>query len=58
MPFRIPTAIAQFTFTLSPTGQPVANVVTLGNGRWIEVCPLCSCLHDITTYQGSEYEPR
>lgn len=59
MPFRIPDAIKSFTWELSASGQPVAHVITLGGVRYVEVCPCCSCIHQLpVTHQGNTFEPR
>ncbi len=59
MPFRIPEAIKTFDFKLSEDGLPLAKVILLGGVRYVEVCPCCSCIHQLPMkHQGSEFEPR
>lgn len=39
---------AKKAYKLKLDGEtPIANVVPLGTGRYIEVCPACGCLHEI-----------
>lgn len=59
MPFRIPEAIKKFDFKLSDAGQPLANVILLGGVRYVEVCPCCSCIHQLPIrHEGDTYTPR
>ena len=59
MPFKIPDAIKQFDFKLSEDGLPLAKVILLGGIRYVEVCPGCSCLHQLPMrHSGDTYTPR
>lgn len=59
MPFRIPDAIKTFDFRLSEAGLPLAKVILLGGVRYVEVCPACSCIHELPMrHEGDTYEPR
>ncbi len=59
MPFRIPEAIKTFDWRLSEAGIPLAKIITLGGVRYVEVCPACSCIHEISArHEGDTFEPR
>ncbi len=62
MPFAIPTARDKFKWQLdgeSPGGLPLANIIQLGNAAWIEVCPICSCIHELpaSAQPGDMFKP-
>src|SRR3989304_1465608 len=54
----IPDEKKRFSWHVNGDGLPLAKVITLGKGRWIACCPICSCLHDVTTHAGDTYTPR
>jgi hypothetical protein len=58
MPLKYPDYQREFTFTVNGDGVPIARVITLGQGRWLTVCPCCGCAHDVTTFKGDVYEPK
>ncbi len=59
MPFRIPSAIQTFNFRLSEARIPLAKVILLGGVRYVEVCPCCSCIHQLPMrHEGETFEPR
>lgn len=57
MPLKYPDYQKSFEFLIATNGHPVANVITLGQGRWLTVCSLCGCAHDVTTFTGDVYTP-
>lgn len=59
MPFRIPEAIKKFNFQLSADNLPLAKVILLGGIRYVEVCPGCSCIHQLPIrHEGDTFQPR
>jgi len=58
MAFRFIELQQAFKLTLSDAGLPVGEVIALGYGRWLAVCPLCGYAHDVTTFTGDVYTPR
>jgi hypothetical protein len=57
MPLKYPDYQRAFTFEVNGDGLPIGKVITLGCGRWLTVCPLCGCAHDVTTFRGDVYTP-
>lgn len=57
MPLKYPDYQREFKFQVDGDGLPRAQVITLGQGRWLTVCPLCGCAHDVTSFRGDVYEP-
>src|SRR5437868_6607745 len=57
MPLKFVDYQARFNWQVDAKGLPVANVLTLGTGRWVTVCPLCGMAHDVTTSAGDTYKP-
>lgn len=58
MPLKFPDYQKAYTERFNANGLPVANVLQLGAGRWVTVCPLCGCGHDCTSIQGDVYTPK
>ena len=57
-PLKYPDYQREFTFQINGHGLPVAQVITLGQGRWLTVCPCCGCAHDVMTHRGDVCEPK
>jgi hypothetical protein len=47
MPIRSADYQARFTWQLSESGAPIADVCLIGGIPYVTVCPLCSCYHEI-----------
>lgn len=52
MPFRLRDS-AKFKWHTGPDDKPLAPVVRIGMTFYISVCPICSCLHELT---GQRFE--
>ena len=57
MPFKFVNELKNFKWITTASGQPVGDVIHLGAGRWLTVCPLCGMTHDVTSVSGDEYQP-
>lgn len=59
MPFSMPHEVKQYQPKQSTNGLPIADVIKLGQGLWIAVCPCCGMIHDVTgKAHESTYEPK
>jgi len=57
MPLKFVDYQAGFNWRVDASGLPIGQVLQLGAGRWVTVCPCCGMAHDVTGVQGDVYAP-